>query len=144
MILFRASKRVVGRGVKPVASRILGSENRAANKSQRSAVECPNEVLSIKENRCCRRFSQKTIPDRRWTQLTCNGCSPAGRYLQSGFFQIGANRGETISFVIAQLTSDTPHCPCSAGLRAKREAAGIRLWRPDYQWCCCSRSSRIR
>jgi len=67
MILFRASKRVVGRGVKPVASRILGSENRAANKSQRSAVECPNEVLSIKEKRCCRRFAQETIPDRRWT-----------------------------------------------------------------------------
>ena len=48
-------------GVKPVASRILGSDNRTANKSQRSAVERPNEVLSIKENRCCRRFAEKTI-----------------------------------------------------------------------------------
>ena len=44
---------------------------------------------------------------------------------KAAFFQIGANRGETISFVIAQLASDTLHCPHSAGLRAKCEEAAV-------------------
>ena len=40
-------------------------------------------------------------------------------------FQLGANRGETVSLVIAQLTTDTLSCPQSASLWAKGEEAAL-------------------